>query len=709
MENIKNRKLLIIIMVILLITVIGVSLAAYTYFRQGTENVTLVTGDIYMHYTESNTLTMTNEMPRTSYDSNKYFEFSVVGKNTYTEKDIIYEVVISHGANHATRQTRLEDKFLRFRLEEKIGNGNFQTVITEGSYPDFASGERIWVDTIDRNTTSDVTHTYRLYIWISNEVGIGNTNITDYDLNTWNTDVYATIKVDVTGDFTEKELETSLKDKISELKTSNASYVKSYNTEIIANNPTFTTQDTVGTNSNKQDVLYFTGADALTNGNVLFAGYCWQIMRTTDTGGVRLLYNGLAVNNQCKTDRSEQTFRGVVAALENAKNTNISSETIFGKSYDYNLSTNTFTIMDILTGKNWTNNSSELIGTYSCLNGTTSCENLYYIGIKVSDTNAYISKYIIDNIDGYAQIGRSFYNNYVLTMSSTGYMFNKSYFSLAISSEPTGTFANDVTWNGVNYVLSNNTSNSLDATHHYQCNNEACTQVKYFYFQYTSGTSTTYWYIILENGKKVEDALKDMINYKSNPSDSDEEINVYPSSMKGYIDNWYKKNIAGTASEKYLDTMAVYCNDRSVYSLGGWNKSNSLGNLSFYRYYDATNLICMNITDRFSMSNMKANLTYPVGLITAPERVLMGNSYAASTSNAAILYSSYWTSTPIYFDRRAPFIYSVNTSGSTSASNPNLFSQVRPVVTLSPSALITEGDGGYETPYVVGPLVTRTN
>jgi len=67
-------------MVILLITVIGVSLAAYAYFRQGTENVILVTGDIYMHYMESNTLTMINEMPRTSYDQARYFEFSVVGK-----------------------------------------------------------------------------------------------------------------------------------------------------------------------------------------------------------------------------------------------------------------------------------------------------------------------------------------------------------------------------------------------------------------------------------------------------------------------------------------------------------------------------------------------------------------------------------------------------------------------------------------------------
>ena len=37
--------------------------------------------------------------------------------------------------------------------------------------------------------------------------------------------------------------------------------------------------------------------------NVIFAGQCWQMIRTTDTGGVKMIYNGEAVNNQCLSTR----------------------------------------------------------------------------------------------------------------------------------------------------------------------------------------------------------------------------------------------------------------------------------------------------------------------------------------------------------------------------------------------------------------------
>ena len=33
--------------------------------------------------------------------------------------------------------------------------------------------------------------------------------------------------------------------------------------------------------------------------NVIFAGYCWKMIRTTDTGGVKMMYNGVPNNGQC--------------------------------------------------------------------------------------------------------------------------------------------------------------------------------------------------------------------------------------------------------------------------------------------------------------------------------------------------------------------------------------------------------------------------
>lgn len=45
-------------------------------------------------------------------------------------------------------------------------------------------------------------------------------------------------------------------------------------------------------------IYYYRGQSNVRN-HVLFANYCWRIIRTTETGGVKLLYNGLPQNGQC--------------------------------------------------------------------------------------------------------------------------------------------------------------------------------------------------------------------------------------------------------------------------------------------------------------------------------------------------------------------------------------------------------------------------
>ena len=47
--------------------------------------------------------------------------------------------------------------------------------------------------------------------------------------------------------------------------------------------------------------IYFFRGDHTVNNNVIFNGYCWLIVRTTETGGTRMIYNGLPVGNHCST------------------------------------------------------------------------------------------------------------------------------------------------------------------------------------------------------------------------------------------------------------------------------------------------------------------------------------------------------------------------------------------------------------------------
>ena len=111
-----------------------------------------------------------------------------------------------------------------------------------------------------------------------------------------------------------------------------------------------------------------------------------------------------------------------------------------------------------------------------------------------------------------------------------------------------------------------------DNYHHYTCGTETagvgdteCNSVRYYYY------STSY-YILLENGATVEDAIYKMTGNgtpetKSKAINANYELNNYSSSIKGYLDNWYKKNL--TAYTSFLDQTSVYCNDRSIRELGG--------------------------------------------------------------------------------------------------------------------------------------------
>ena len=51
------------------------------------------------------------------------------------------------------------------------------------------------------------------------------------------------------------------------------------------------------TKDDEYPVYYYRGA--VNNNNVIFGNFCWKIVRTTETGGIKLSYNGTKTNNQC--------------------------------------------------------------------------------------------------------------------------------------------------------------------------------------------------------------------------------------------------------------------------------------------------------------------------------------------------------------------------------------------------------------------------
>ena len=691
--NFKSSKLKYSLgLMVLVAALFGTSYSFFNYRKVDSRQADISAGEVYVRLVENATsISLPKMYPRTDEEArarnDNYFDFTIKGKNTSDTKSILYTINVEDG-EAVSGKTRINPQYIKVDLQQKVGQD--YNYIAEGvKLSDFS-----YTGTIPYNTASEITKEYRIRFWISDDVIISDTDPNATYTATQFSNLFATYDISVSS-----EDKATLYDKI--LKNVSQTYIASYQ-DVIDANPglNFTTQDQVSTSSVKQTVYYYTGDDAEANANVIFAGFCWQIVRTTDNGGVRMIYNGVAVDNKCETTR---TATKGINADGNGTTQTMSAASRYGRSFDYDLTTGEFIIEDSTglptswstsdNNSNGTEDYKELIGTYTCLSNSDTCTTLYYVGsIRESNTaQAYVSKYTIGDVAHFSQMGTSAFNPNYYSPAMVGYMFNTEYdYKYQTKS---GEYYTTATWNGTTYDLtSSNNGSAPDVEHHYICDTD-CTKVRYYYY-------STNYYILLENGTTVEDAIYKMtgngtVETKSKTNNANYELNNYNSAMKGYLDNWYKKNLTGYTS--FLDGTSVYCNDRSIRELGGWNPTNSPSlttTLQFYQYSANRDLNCVNETDRFAVTNNKAELTYPIGLLTEPERNLM-------TANFAKTGQYYWGASPIAFYYLNASVRPVDTTGDTYSPYVNFSLGARGVITLKPGTKLEKGTGTYNNPYVV--------
>ena len=148
----------------------------------------------------------TNNVLINNIKSLSNFEFTITGKNTHTKNGILYNIQLVKGDIPAdkTEVNRIQDKFLKFKLVEVVDG--VETVLKNNLTIEDINGITIYSDKIPKNTTSEITKTYRLYMWVDSSVVIcgGDATDCDYTVDTWN-NLFASIKVNVNGAYTEGE------------------------------------------------------------------------------------------------------------------------------------------------------------------------------------------------------------------------------------------------------------------------------------------------------------------------------------------------------------------------------------------------------------------------------------------------------------------------------------------------------------------------
>ena len=119
--------------------------------------------------------------------------------------------------------------------------------------------------------------------------------------------------------------------------------------------------------------------------NVIFGGLCWQVIRTTETEGTKLIYNGEPVDGKCESTRNNH--KGIVGT--DGATQNLGLEYLYGESFSYDLTTNEFILTNPTTAT-WSDSTYEsLLGKYTCKNTTGTCTTLYNVNGYESSTTAY--------------------------------------------------------------------------------------------------------------------------------------------------------------------------------------------------------------------------------------------------------------------------------------------------------------------------------
>ena len=495
--------------------------------------------------------------------------------------------------------------------------------------------------------------------------------------------------------------------------------------------------------------------------NVIFGGFCWQMFRTTDTGGVKLIYNGTPTDGNCNNEGVDQqigtskfntnydspAYAGYMYNTVYAYNTkqpdniNVLTRTDMQNGYYYyygtgvTYSSGTYTLTGT-TQATWANTYPSSSGLYTCKTTTSiTCSEVYYIaestnnymyGFKMANGNllnyyntnltfgtnytesngtyTLINTTTITKADWYSD--NSTYKNYYTcgddstTCTNLKYItYTNDYYYYALLVSNNYIYAKGFTYNSITntYTLNSdryqswnitNTDQTNLATHHYTCFNDTgeCQTLSYVYYAVPPTSWSYIYYINLAGGKNIENALNEMLY--------NEAVNTINSDMKTYIDNWYSSNMT-SYTHALEDTIFCYNRNTTNLNTSGWNPNG--GSVKTHVNFNRDSLSCTNDTDKFSVSNNKAKLIYPVGLASYMEMNLLYNGTYLLRKTGQY----YWIGSPYYFYYSGTIGNVIRAGGHNIEYMPDNTFGVRPVVSLKPGTEYVSGTGSKDDPYVV--------
>ena len=628
--------------------------------------------------------------PVSSYSDGVVIDVTADNQSAYQDSFKLYYKI-------DTIATELIDSGFKYTVTKcttSCNNVNNYAVVNNagGDFSSAASNSNL--DIYQESVPANTTYHYKVYLWIDSSGG----NQSNMQNKSFVGELRATVSFSPTSVMRENAVMDNVKstyvtattginfNAISSDTNGKGIYIKS------------------GTENDPYPIYYYRGA--VTDNNVLFANYCWKIVRATSTGGTKLIYNGEA--NQVDDGNGNITYNCNTTRDSHIYWSNRATKTLNGGTYyygdNYTFDGTNFTLTNTSQAQWGSGTYQNLIGKYTCATTSASCTTLYYVESYSSNSRAYTYT-IANNTTYYYQIGSLPFNNNYTSPADVGYMYGTRY----AGQYQTMTSISDTYMYGTGYDETNHklvTTNAMNfagtdwATYynqlnnnHYTCFNTSgeCQEVYYIYY---TNNSTAY-YVTIPSGKTISGMLDEMLTSSSNTTNS---------TIKTAIDAWYANNMTNYTS-KLEDT--PYCSDRTIYQLGGWSPTGSTTSYLYLGAYGRTqssytpSLTC-NTNDAFTLpgnANGNGKLTYPVGLLTADE-IRLGGGISGIGNYTYYLYTTgqyWWSGSPAYF-------YYNNATGFNVYSSGYLVNNaygVRPAVSLKAGTKFSGGTGIATDPYIV--------
>ncbi len=367
-------------------------------------------------------------------------------------------------------------------------------------------------------------------------------------------------------------------------------------------------------------------------------------------------------NTSYSTARYITEINGTLIYFRSLKNGDLDTSMMIGDSYVDN-GNGTYTLQNptSISYLTWYNSNNDTRNMYKykyvCDGTSVTCSNL-----KRIYSTSKISYYYFQSSDS---------NKY-----GEGISYSNGAYTLTGDIKELWDFADNITLSQL-------------ATHRYTCasNNTTCDSVRYV----PEKSNENIRYLILNGVSSLSAAITNMF-YANN-------VNTYDANVKFAVDLWYKNNLL--SYDNYIDD-TIYCNNRNIKQLGGWEPTgpligdNNESYLVFEEYNNTTaDLSCSNVTDKFSVSNNSAKLAYKVGLLSLSELLLLNQDTLRATGKP------YWLMSPGIVKGIEIYEQNIEANGTIKERGASVSAGVRPVISLKANVEYSSGDGSMANPYVV--------